>query len=530
MLDYLARDSDSIRHCRRSCPLALAMTEDSFSVPASGPTINKIPFLVFDAVLVITAVTLAFSTDSPLAPAVFFWILLCVVVGGVVGCLPFWIEFRDRVRLSEYEFREQQNSLHDSQWQYVDARLGEQNEFLNKLHLRLSDVGDRLASLETRPPFPSASEVAVLCGSALQKQWPDWREELLTTLSRRTDLLFNEQNAQSAKLSAVHEKRLGELRKEFYAVETVLRGLDSRVNEIALFSAGLAGGQGAQQAVAEGFTKSQGIAAAADAKSAAAAESVLSAANNGLSAEPVNREPAEVESTIVEPADAKLIDAEPGGTELSDTEPGDTESAGEKSALSDKSATQPPATPTTAVEESTAQAAETLAAPDTELVPDAETHAAFELEASEAATAGDVAEAGDVEAAAADEAGDLAEAGSTPLADAEPTPPSAAAQPVPLQTPPAAAAKGSGAKTTLVAQVLIGIGNKPYVRGIGPGLSMDKGVPMQFVEIGKWEWVSPNGHEPIKIQIYKNDEIPSSLGEIEIAAGQRRAVTPIFPR
>ena len=57
--------------------------------------------------------------------------------------------------------------------------------------------------------------------------------------------------------------------------------------------------------------------------------------------------------------------------------------------------------------------------------------------------------------------------------------------------------------TTLVAQVLIGIGNKPYVRGTGPGLSPDKGVPMEFVEIGKWQWVAAQSDEPVVCQIYK---------------------------
>lgn len=83
--------------------------------------------------------------------------------------------------------------------------------------------------------------------------------------------------------------------------------------------------------------------------------------------------------------------------------------------------------------------------------------------------------------------------------------------------------------TTLIAQVLIGIGNKPYVRGVGPGLSEDEGVPMEFLEIGKWQWVAPESDEPVIVQIYKNDEIAAEGDPVEIPAGQRRSVAPKFP-
>lgn len=82
--------------------------------------------------------------------------------------------------------------------------------------------------------------------------------------------------------------------------------------------------------------------------------------------------------------------------------------------------------------------------------------------------------------------------------------------------------------TTLVAQLLIGIGNKPYVRGKGPGLSEDVGVPMEFLEIGKWQWVAPDSSEPVVCRIYKNDEIPAEGDPIVIEPGQRKVVAPKF--
>ncbi len=45
--------------------------------------------------------------------------------------------------------------------------------------------------------------------------------------------------------------------------------------------------------------------------------------------------------------------------------------------------------------------------------------------------------------------------------------------------------------SAVVASVFIGIGNKPFVRGSGAGLNWDKGIAMEFVEIGKWQWIAP---------------------------------------
>lgn len=83
---------------------------------------------------------------------------------------------------------------------------------------------------------------------------------------------------------------------------------------------------------------------------------------------------------------------------------------------------------------------------------------------------------------------------------------------------------------TLTAHVLIGIGNKPFLRGDGPGLSADKGVPMEFVEIGQWRWVAPNDSSaPITLHILKNDEIPAEGGPITLKPGQSLEVSPVFP-
>ncbi len=82
--------------------------------------------------------------------------------------------------------------------------------------------------------------------------------------------------------------------------------------------------------------------------------------------------------------------------------------------------------------------------------------------------------------------------------------------------------------TRLLVTAYIGIGNKLFIRGDGPGLSPDKGVPMQFVSIGKWGWSTNDATGPVACKLYKNDETAALSGEIFIEPGQHVEVTALF--
>ncbi|MDC0646189.1 hypothetical protein OAP38_00400 [Opitutales bacterium] len=88
--------------------------------------------------------------------------------------------------------------------------------------------------------------------------------------------------------------------------------------------------------------------------------------------------------------------------------------------------------------------------------------------------------------------------------------------------------KENSGPTTVVANVMIGIGNKPYLRGEGPGLSWDEGVSMNFIEIGKWAWSSPRKNASLIVQVYRNDQDPDKGGKIEVKPGQKLEITPDF--
>ncbi len=87
----------------------------------------------------------------------------------------------------------------------------------------------------------------------------------------------------------------------------------------------------------------------------------------------------------------------------------------------------------------------------------------------------------------------------------------------PAASVPESSVAGTG--TALIVNLMIGIGNKPFVRGTGPGLSQDKGVPMSFLGIGRWQWVSPDPEAPATVEVWKNDQSP--MGEpLHISGGE----------
>ena len=84
--------------------------------------------------------------------------------------------------------------------------------------------------------------------------------------------------------------------------------------------------------------------------------------------------------------------------------------------------------------------------------------------------------------------------------------------------------------TSLTVNALIGIGNKPFLRGNGAGLNPDKGVPMEYVEIGKWRFVFGETETPVEFEVLKNDETPPA-GETKftINPGEKMGLNLIFP-
>ena len=93
----------------------------------------------------------------------------------------------------------------------------------------------------------------------------------------------------------------------------------------------------------------------------------------------------------------------------------------------------------------------------------------------------------------------------------------------------AASTQSPDGATRLLVTAYIGIGNRLFIRGEGPGLSWEKGVPLQFVSIGKWRWETSGAAAPVKFKLYKNDDIEcAALGTQALDPGVQQEVTATF--
>lgn len=87
----------------------------------------------------------------------------------------------------------------------------------------------------------------------------------------------------------------------------------------------------------------------------------------------------------------------------------------------------------------------------------------------------------------------------------------------------------SDGATRLIATAYIGIGNRLFIRGEGPGLSWEKGVPLQFVSIGKWRWESNDVTAPVQFKLYKNDDLEcTAVGMQLLEPGHQHELTAAF--
>ena len=94
--------------------------------------------------------------------------------------------------------------------------------------------------------------------------------------------------------------------------------------------------------------------------------------------------------------------------------------------------------------------------------------------------------------------------------------------------PPEKTLSSDGA-TRLIVTAYIGIGNRLFIRGEGPGLSWEKGVPLQFVSIGRWRWETNDATGPVQFKLYKNDEVEcAALGLQGVEPGYLQELKATF--
>lgn len=82
--------------------------------------------------------------------------------------------------------------------------------------------------------------------------------------------------------------------------------------------------------------------------------------------------------------------------------------------------------------------------------------------------------------------------------------------------------------TTITALVDVGYGNTLYIRGDGPGLGWEKGVPLDPVAGDKWILTLPESTRPVAFKFLLNDVTWSTGEDFTVAPGTSITLTPVF--
>ncbi|RXK53725.1 hypothetical protein ESB00_18745 [Oleiharenicola lentus] len=436
-----------------------------------APRQPKLVYLAIDAGLLITAFIIVFFAKDPYAPLPFVSAVLCVVLAAIIGLVPF---------LTDYAA--------DSA-EYVQAERGRVTDQVQRLHAAAESLNRAAAQIKAvEEAVHKTAHAAENLPYRMQEKLAEFNEALAEKETEDRDALERELDelraANSANLKGVADK-IAKVATELAALEK-----DARTHVTSAQSATALAADRLQTAAQDAATKVHAQLSDALAKLDARIADLRQAAAAAPVAHPVA--PPASESAIIEPPAPAV--------ELPKSEPAPVET--------------PIAAPAPVIESVTLT--ETAAAPSEE--PKPKKPRAPRKSKPEEMLASMSAEPAPVEPVTAAPS----EAAPAPLASEEPA---SVVEEAPAKAESSASSDGA---TRLLVTAYIGIGNKLFIRGEGPGLSWDKGVPMQFVSIGKWGWASHEATGPVKCKLYKNDETAALSGEVSIEPGKHVEVSALF--
>jgi len=97
-----------------------------------------------------------------------------------------------------------------------------------------------------------------------------------------------------------------------------------------------------------------------------------------------------------------------------------------------------------------------------------------------------------------------------------------------VKAPKAKATQSSAVTTTIVAALDVGFGNHLAIRGEGPGLSWEKGVPMECIADDQWEITLPETAQPIVCKFLLNDVVWCVGEDYTVLPGASVVLSPKF--
>jgi archaellum component FlaC len=448
-----------------------------------APKLPKLPFIAADAALLALASAIAVRTPGPLDGGPLIATVVCVALGAVLLAIPF---IADYGRRTDARLRERQDEI--AALAQTTATSAEQLSIAASSLHGIADVASRSArALEGLP-------------NKLQERINDLKAQLNEVAIAENEAL--EQEIQTLR-SAESDRLVG-------AIDT----LAQQVGEVARLEAAF------RQQVAEAAKAGAALTRESDAAGRRATEQSLAAAREfeARASEQRQRFAADLaaaQEQAVTALEAKLahalsrieqrLSAIPAPA-IAPTPPPVRE-------VPPASRVSPPATKAPAAAPASAAPAAPITAPEAVPVPPP---AAADAAAAPAARPR--------RASAALFEGQELDLG---------LPPPPAPKPSLPATPPTSTVSAERSTpdgvTRLLVTAYIGIGNRLFARGVGPGLHPDKGTPLQFISIGKWRWESADVSAPVTLRLFKNDESEAiGLGTLRLEPGKQRDVTAAF--
>ncbi len=478
-----------------------------------APRLPKWIFLAIDAGLLLIAFVIVYFAKDPYAPLPFVSAVLCAALAAVIGLVPFLVDYaadtaeaveRERVRVNDQV-----------------ARLHAATESLARAAAQIKAVEEAVhksaRDAETLP-YRMQEKLAEFNESLAAKEESD-REALETELEELRAANSDQLKATAEKISkAAADWSALEVatRKQLTSAEAALAKLQSGSNEAATeFQAKVSGALKELDARIAELKHAAASVPTTITVAAAAAPIAAVAAKHAFDETPApapEPEPAPTPAPLAPPAEpVAAVEAAPTPEAVA---PAPESPAAETSATPvEPPKPKKPRAPRKPKPEETPSALSLEPAP----APAPEPEPAATEKPAESVDAPVESSPTPVEP----EAAPVLAPAPTPESDEPASEPVASAAEVESST-------SSDGATRLLATAYIGIGNKLFIRGDGPGLSWDHGVPMQFVSIGKWGWSTHDAAGPIRCKLYKNDETAALTGEIVLEAGRHTEVTALF--
>ena len=505
-------------------------------------TLSKWPFYLGDALLVVTALAIAILGNWQLTDIQVISCVVAVALGAVVFGLPYVVEYSMRVR----EERDDQSSelrLLQGHLRKAEPALLECHERLNELESGSGSVDQRCELLASAvdQKLNHTSQVLVALSqqvAAIEVCNTD-QVGAFAALKVQLDAFgATPQNDASAEAVTALQAALATLEARLTAAVEPLGPIESRVVVL----------EASAQVAVEAASSATATAAATETSAPARApRSRRSKADAGLLQRAIQEKQNSASSAVSRIIDSKSQLAKPESEVTESTEMLEepvsepdvpNESASEDTETQELVVELDPTEVSEAIEEVSEESEVQIGADlieDHELQESAESEAEVITEAERDQAADDlIVEVVDGAAAEADFKEPTPELEVTEaVMRASPKLEAEADTPVDLfgEAQPAVIrrARTKANDGVFTASILIGIGNKPFLRGSAGGLSWQTGIPMDFEEIGKWRWVAPADLDgPVEVQIYRNDEDPDRKGRHTLEPGQKLEVTPVF--